>query len=119
MNFLKGISNGQYKRHSKSLQLSNNNDDCYEICEYDLIEKCCDFPEEDCNLVTHESCIEEDTWECNDIEVETCSFFVDTIVEWKTEQNCNVQCVDQPCKEIPMYWCKTCKNDLPNHICQP
>ena len=92
---------------------------CYELCEYDSVEKCCDFPAKDCNLVTHEICIEEDTWECNDIEVETCSFFVDTITELATDQHCNVKCVDQPCKKIPMYWCKTCKNDQPNHVCRP
>ena len=172
-----GISNGQYKRYPRSLQLSSkinvdagecpaanpltdaecagavsncwspgqNDTDCpnfglccfdgcantcvddntlfipvcYELCEYDSVEKCCDFPAKDCNLVTHEICTEEDTWECNDIEVETCSFFVDTITELATDQHCNVKCVDQPCKEIPMYWCKTCKNDQPNHVCRP
>ena len=81
---------------------------CHESCEYETVEKCCDFPDQQCDEVWLEECIIRPKIDCTWTEHETCFFFNQEVtkhdkIECEESTHCEPH---EVCK--PVWWCKVC-----------
>ena len=84
---------------------------CHESCEYETVDKCCDFPDQQCEEVWLKECITRPKINCTWTNHETCFFFEEEINKYE-----KIDCLDgehctdhHQCEDY--WWCKVCDND--------
>lgn len=105
------LSHAEGHEHEDPLE-STIQEGCHESCEYETVEKCCDFPDQQCDEVWLEECIIRPKINCTWTEHETCFFFEEDIIKHE-KIDCEMDgdhCIAKKhCEDV--WWCKVCKGD--------
>ena len=84
---------------------------CFEVCQYESFENCCDFPDKICQEVWLHKCETGPQISCTWVDHQTCSIYQEKITKY---EKITVQGPDEVIEVLdctPNYWCKVCEGE--------